>query len=236
LSDPGTPDWLSEIILIIQERQEDVIGSPDDTPSLEEGHAVVDANPDDPWAHLILVDAMLAAGAYQDVEAELQRTLELANNDPEVYYAAADILSYYNVNLYAVGLYVMGEHLSGEPMDDEYFGYMATAAYLGAVSPDAEEYLKNLDNEYGMHPLILDLALARYTLHNRDRMAARDQVHELYKAYPEAPEVALLDAEVNYLLGEEEVAIQQWKSLVKTDSTPPWVNLLAWDFLDKFDR
>jgi len=139
LKSDETPDWMIGFIneAIYDYRQAAV--TPEPSISIAEAQAVVDMRPDDPWAQLDLVEALLAAGEFDQVEAEMQRALEISGDDPAVYLRAGNILSKYNINLYAVGMHITAVNLPGDPSYGDVSGLIAEAMYLvqHGVNPSA---------------------------------------------------------------------------------------------------
>ncbi|MEA3350751.1 MAG: protein kinase, partial [Chloroflexota bacterium] len=196
----------------------------------------VNANPDDPWLRLKLVEAMLEAGEFEGVRLEIQRALELAGDDVAVYHQAAEILERYNLWLHAASVYVAGVKASGHPPATEIREKIAQAVYLGADAPDAINVLEESNIADTAAPLLMELARIRYTLHNEDREVAQDRMATLKEQNPDAPEVLLLEAEILYILGEEDAAMQQWNQLLVSEAAPVWVQDQATIFLDKFEQ
>jgi len=234
LKSDETPIWMKELIdeAIYTYQQRD--GKTDTSMSVAEAQAVVDMNPDDPWAQLDLVDALLAAGEFDQVEAELQRALEISGDDPAVYLRAGNLLSKHNVNLYAVDMYVSAAYLPGDPTYEEVSGLIAEAMYLSSAGADAIVYLETLEAD--LDPMMMDIARVRNTLHNDDREVAQFQLMELKENYPDVPEVMLLESEILSILGEDESASELWVALIEDDTVPFWVRRQARFLVNKFDH
>ncbi len=228
-SAPDTPGWVFGIVKALQTRAvEEDIGA---APSMEEAQRKVDANPDDPWAHLMMVEAMLAVRDYDGVEGEMQRVLEMAGEDPAVYFAAADLLRRYHIDLYAIDFYLAGIQASGGTASDHILEQLSAAVYAAASDPQAKEHFA----EVGIQGMMLDVGLARYAIYNDDPAVAEAQINNLMTTYAGAPEVDLVTGEFHALLGDPEKAGALLTALLERPELPDWVRVQATLILDELE-
>ncbi len=216
------PVWMEEFIreYVYIERQ---VATDTAKPMMseDEARALVEANPEDPWAYLELADVLMAAGKFDEIEAHMQAALEYSNNNPDVYIHAAEILTKHNIYLFSVDMYLAAINLPGGPSFDELSGQIAEAMYVSAVGSEAIPHLENMASD--LDPMMMEIARVRNTLHNDDREVARFQLTNLREQYQDSAEVLLLEAEILYIFGDVEEAISQWEMLMEDESTPFWV-------------
>ncbi len=225
-----TPEW---IIVVIEAQYANLVGAVDSQqPTSEELKIEVDASPEDPWLMLELVDALLREKKYALVEPQMQRVIELAGEDPNIYLQAADILAKHQLYIFAVRYYVTAIRLGGDQERDDVHERLAQALYLGSVNADAIQNIA--DSEDAIDPLMLEVARIRNLLHSGDRGKAAEKIVILKAEFPDAAEVLLLEAEILYINGEEEIALQQWQDLLEGKDSPEWVREQARIFLQKF--
>ncbi len=225
------PGWILDFVNVYLYREQSDFAITNKIDELRE--AVKDA-PDDPWLRLELVSALLSGEVFSDVEAELRKALELSGDDPAVYFRAGEILAENNLYIFAVGLYVDAVNLSGQPMSDEVGQQIAEWLYQGAVTENAIEAIESHADE--LDPLMLEVARIRYTLHHEDREVARYKLDTVKEQYPNAPELFLLEAEINYIIGDETLAFEQWKVISNDLEAPDWVREQARIFLEKLKQ
>ncbi|MBM3144431.1 MAG: hypothetical protein FJ010_05540 [Chloroflexi bacterium] len=232
LSSDDTPGWIRDFIIegIYAYRQGEITPAP--AMSVKEAQAAVALRPDDPWAQLDLVEALLAAKKYDQVETEIRRALDISGNDPAVYLRGGDILAKYGVYLYAVDLYVAVAQLSGDPNYENVSERIAEAMYLGSVEEEALTHLETLEGS--LDPMMMEIARIRNILHNQDREVAKYRLDVLKEQYPDSPEVVLLDAEITSIFGDDKTALELWNALVKDDGAPFWVHKQARLMINKF--
>ncbi len=206
----------------------------DDDDQIGRAKQLVEENPDDPFVQLSLVEALLAAGQYDQVQAAMQRAIEISGDSPAVYLRAGNILAKYGINLYAVNMYLTAASLPGDPTYEDVAGNIAEAVYLSSVGSDAIDHLSALEADLG--PMMMEIARIRHTLHNEDRDVAKFRLQQLREQYPDSPEVLLLEAEIISIFGDDEAAIAQWANLLEDESTPFWVRRQARIMINKFDQ
>ncbi len=199
---------------------------------LEELLAEVEANPDDPILRLRLIDALLDVEQWDQADEQVQFLLETAGDDPSMYFQLGEILEKREIWLYAARVYQAGVAVSGEPPTPEMRAKINGLVYLGAANPDAMSVLEEMNTD--LMPLVMEIARIRHTLHNQDREVALEKITQMKEQYPDSPEVLLLEAEIVYILGEDDRAIQQWRDLVADRDAPSWVHDQAKTFLEKF--
>ncbi len=199
---------------------------------LDELLAQVDANPDDNNLRIRLIDALLEVEQWEQAQEQITFVLEKAGEDPNVYFHLGEIFENRGVWLYAARLYQAGVTVSDEPPSPELESKIHGLVYLGAANPDAMPVLEEMEAD--LIPLIVEIARIRHTLHHQDREAAFEKITQVKEQYPHTPEVLLLEAEIFYILGEGEQAIQQWRDLVADQQAPPWVHDQAKTFLETF--
>ena len=233
LKSDETPAWIKDFIneAIYDFRQSAITP---EAMSIAEARAGAEANPNDPWAQLDLVEALLAAGEFDQVEAEMQKAMEISPEDPAVYLRAGNILTKYNINLYAVGMYLTAANLPGAPSYEEVSGQIAEAMYLSSVGADAITHLETLETD--LDPLMMEIARIRNTLHNGDKEVAKYKLQGLREQYGDAPEVLLLEAEIISIFGDDEAATEQWNALVEDEGAPFWVRRQARILIAKFGQ
>jgi len=229
-SAPDTPGWVFSIVKALQTRAvEEDIGA---APTMEEAQQAIDANPDDPWTHLMMAEAMLAARDYDGVENEMQRVLEMAGGDPAVYFAAADLLRRYHIDLYAIDFYLAGIQASGGTVSDHILEQLSASVYVAASDPEAKEHF----GETGIQGMMLDVGLARYAIYNDDPAVAEVQINNLMTTYAGAPEVDLVTGEFRALLGDPEKARSLLSALLERPELPEWVRVQATLILDELKQ
>ena len=235
LKSDEVPLWMEEFIreYVYVERQL-ATDTPKPLMSEDEARALVEANPEDPWAHLDLADALIAAGKYDEIEEQMQAAMQYSNDNPEVYMRAAEILTKHNIYLYAVDIYLAAINLPGGPSFEDVSGQIAEAMYVSAVGPEAIPHLENMAAD--LDPLMMEIARVRNTLHTEDREVARFQLANLREEYQDSSEVLLLEAEILYIFGDVEEAIGHWEMLVEDESTPFWVRKQARSFILKTNQ
>ena len=227
---PDTPGWVFDIVKVMRTRaEEENIAA---APSMEDAQQAVDANPDDPWAHLMMAEAMLDQRDYDGVESEMQRVLEMAADDPAVYFAAADLLRRYDIDLYAIDFYLAGIQASGGDVPDSILEQLSATIYAAASDPEAKDHFA----EIGVEGMMLDVALARYAIYNDDPAVTEAQINRLMTTYPGAPEVDLVAGEFHALLGDPEKARSLLDALQGRRDLPEWIRVRAALILDELNR
>ncbi len=236
LKSEGLPFWMNEFIeeYIYIPAQTQAAETDDSVMSVDEARAKVEANPEDPWAYLELADALMAAGKFDEIEAQIQAAMEYSDDDPDVYMRAAEILAKHNIYLYTVDMYLAATRLPGGPSFEDVDGLIAEAMYVSSVGSDAINHLSAMESD--LDPIMMEIAKIRNTLHIDDREVARFQLQNLREQYPDEPEVLLLEAEILYIFGDDEAAIKQWELLVEDESAPIWVRRQARIFLVKTNQ
>jgi thioredoxin-like negative regulator of GroEL len=229
LSQPGTPLWIKEYIKRINNPADG-----NSAEKIDDLQSALEDNPVDPWLRLELVDALLAAGRYAEVEEELRQALESGGEDPEVYDRAGDILAAHNLWAYAAAAYVNSALLRGDPMVGKTDEKIAQAVFLGATNPNAPDIY--VDIESHLDAVIAEVGRIRHTLHSDDVALAQRKLTPLKEAHPDSTEVALLEAEILYLAGQQDTALEQWNVLVEDESAPRWVRDQAKIFITRYDR
>jgi tRNA A-37 threonylcarbamoyl transferase component Bud32/tetratricopeptide (TPR) repeat protein len=199
---------------------------------LDELLAQVEANPEDTNLRIHLIDALLEVEQWEQAEEQITFLLEKAEEDPNVYFHLGEIFENRDIWLYAARLYQAGVTVGGTAPSPEMISKIHGLVYLGAANPDAMPVLEEMEAD--LIPLIVEIARIRHTLHHQEREAAFEKITQVKEQYPDSPEVLLLEAEIFYILGEGEQAIQQWRDLVADQQAPPWVHDQAKTFLETF--
>ncbi|MBT3389434.1 MAG: serine/threonine protein kinase [Chloroflexi bacterium] len=228
----NTPPW---ILNFIEKHFENILLSMND--SLESAEALtlaVEQSPDDPWLRLELVDALLRERQFALVEAQMLKVGELAGEDPEIYLHAAEILQGHERYLFAARYYILAIQMGGEAMRERVADRHTQMIYLGSVGVDALQTLRSFETE--IDALTFEVARIRNILHHDNAEVAAVKMVELKAQYPDAPEVLLLDAEILYLMGNEDAALQQWRDLINQKENPLWIREQARVFLQKFNQ
>jgi len=233
MSKDTTPFWIKEYIRsTVYSRS--AIDTRADLPSLEDAKIAVLQNPDDPWLRLDLVEAMLHEEAYDGIEPELAKALELANYNPDIFIQAGDIFMRHNIYGLAAAMYILSENHDTQTMSEETYQKLAKSLFLASGNKesirDVTEYEADID------PFLVEISRIRYALHFEDREQALTDVTALKESYPDAPEVLLLEAEILFNLGAEGTALEQLERLTKDDGIPDWVARQAEIFLKKFTQ
>ena len=234
LKSDDTPQWIvdliNEVIYTFRQAEE----TQESAMSVAEALTLRDADPENPWVQLDYVEALIAEGIFDQIEAEMQRALDLAGDDPAVYFRGGEILAQYNINLYAVDMFLGAANIAGDPNYEGAQDRINESVYLSSVGADAIEHLETLESE--LDPLGMEIARIRNTLHNDDQEVARYKYQILREEYPDIPELLLLEAEILSIFGDDQTAIEQWTALVEEESVPFWMRRQARIMLRKFDQ
>jgi len=234
LKSDDTPSWMVDLINEVIYSFKKESDTPEPSMSVAEALALRDADPENPWAQLDYVEALLVAGEFGQIEAEMQKALDLSGDDPAVYFHAGNLLAQNNINLFAVDMYVSAANLSGDPDYEGVFDRTNEALYLSSVGADAIVHLETLEAD--LDPLMMEIARIRNTLHNDDKEVARYKFQTLREESAETPELLLLESEIISIFGDDQTAIAQWTALVEDESAPFWVRRQARIMIQKFDQ
>ncbi len=177
--------------------------------------------PDDIQVHIDTLNALLEAEKFPEAEAEVDRILEIGGDDPNVYFATAQILCSYSNFLSAVPLFALSVSLYGESPPQELLDSFYMAVYFGAGELNALEALS--DPALGLPPEWIDLVQARHLLYHGDMGRAKDRIGQLLNDPPHLPEEHLLEAEMYIQLEDFDAAEGILMDLQEDENIPVWI-------------
>ncbi len=221
---PDLPDWVLAYAGMLWGRLGEDFG-------VSQDH--VENNPNDIWAHLDLLDSSLAVENYEETEAQYGYLMSFDGKDPEIYFAAGEILSKHGAWPYAVGLYNRALNLGYQP-NDTVVERVHMAAYFGSLFPDGLRVLAN--PETGLSGDLFQIAKARHELYEGDYTIAADAIRNLLERDPFFDEERMLEAERLIKVNEIGAAKQILTEIEQEETKPFWLREHAKKLLAKINQ
>ena len=198
----------------------------------------VEANPDDPYAHLALAQAYWEAGRVDEAAAAIEAVFELGSEDPDFYVQLGDY--FYDRELWfeAVETYLVAAGLNGNVVPSPVRPRLERAIYNAAIDDRVEDgTLLGRDSKIrGIEPTLLMVARSRRLFYGDQPQAAREQLLLVFEDQPDYAPGLLLEAELLIASGETEAGRTLLERLVAGDITPNWVSIQARAFLFQLDQ
>ncbi len=214
------PDWIRFYLEFLLEDANNQLG---------EAQARVEENPDDPWAHLELYDAYLILGMHDKANNAIQRALNLAGENHDIYNAAGDIAAMHGSWLQAAQLFSQSLKLSPEGGALEIADKLLQALYYGAAEEGAPEILDQMefsalgDRQRINRLFFKDTLIARYKLHYEDMEEAEKMIEEIVSVAPNFTLARLVEAEVKLLKGDLDTSRMILLELDGKPGVTPWM-------------
>jgi tetratricopeptide (TPR) repeat protein len=220
LNRTDTPDWMRFYIEILV----------DDARSMQdEAQVLVEQNPDDPQAYLVLYETNLALGMYDEAEKAVQQALNLAGDDPAISNEAGNIAVAYGLWLQAAYLYSYAAKISPDGISAETGDRIIEALYYGSAEEGAIEILSEIEislpgREDGItRRLLRDTLIARYKLYYEDFEEAEIIVEDIINQAPNFSLARLVQAEVHLFKGDHDESRRILQELEGKNNISPWM-------------
>jgi tetratricopeptide (TPR) repeat protein len=196
------------------------------TISIDEAQQRITAEPENPYAYLSLAVAYWDAGNSLDAEQAFNAALEHTENDSEFYIRVGDILMQRQLWLEAAKLYLGASRLENDPVPPELLDRTREAVYLAASDPKATELIGQLSGSRVSLDFVA-IIQARHALSQGQLARAKASVRRLNDKNVELAELKLLEAEIAFVEGDQDLAINTLEGLLKDPATSRWVRQVA---------
>ncbi len=208
---------------------------------LPEAQAKIEDDPQNPYAWLELSEAYSQAGHTEEARSALDRALEIAGDDPDFYYYAAEELGARAIWVEAAHVYLDGIlRFSPDGVPEDIKNGLSEAVYWGAEYPNAGEDIP-IPRIADVDLPLAQVAKARYEFYQGDPGEAERILEEvLMEINPGMPEAILLQAEMFSTWGDPGTAMDILFEMTGRDDIPDWIQeyieFLAEDSLIQLDE
>ena len=200
---------------------------------LEDLREWVEDAPDDPFAHVEYAIGLYQAQKMKLASEELNRALDLAGPNVDVYYHAG--YSMMENDVWGAAAFVFMRALQNVPPNateaQDFVDLLHESLYKAAVAPDMLKALP-YDEMMQIDEPMLRIAETRHTFYHGDAAEAWQMLDRQKKVMQEMAEIRLLEAEMNMREGKRERAAELYESLVDDEFIPFWIVEIATDKLE----
>jgi len=191
---------------------------------LAEAQAQVDENPDDPDAWLDLAWSQMSSGKTGEAEGALNQALELAGDDPGLYYDVAADLAGAGLWVESAHVYLLGlQRFEAGEISPDVVNDFHEAVYWAAEYPEAEGAIP-IQEIARVDPPMERVAKARYLFYFGDQAQAQQIVEQVMaEIKPGMSEAMYLQAEIFYDREDYPAAYPLFFELQAREDTPDWI-------------
>jgi serine/threonine protein kinase/uncharacterized protein HemY len=191
---------------------------------LDQAQAQVDESPDDPDAWLDLAWSQMSSGNIGEAEGALNQALELAGDDPGLYYDVAADLAEAGLWVEAAHVYLLGlQRFDAGEIPPDWVNDFHEAVYWAAEYPEAEGAIP-IQEIARVDPPMERVAKARYLFYFGDQGQAQQIVEQVMaEIKPGMPEAMYLQAEIYYNREDYPAAYGLFFELQAREDTPDWI-------------
>lgn len=203
---------------------------------LDKALAMVEENPEDPFARLELALIYLQLGEMEAAQAEYDKGADLAGTDPVYFVQAGDRLNDLGFWVESLEAYATAIDLGIEFDNPDFQRNFRETMYFVSITPEIEPHLFpedfGEDSPQSNYPPFY-VARARYTLYHGGAEDALEMIEEVQERFPEfnLPEADLVEADALIKLGRADEAREILQNLTGSP-VPPWVKEEARRLLD----
>lgn len=199
--------------------------------ALEAALEVVEAHPDDPYAHLELAGVYADLAREEEAIAAFTTAAELAGEDAEFFLVAGDMLAARQIWQPALEMYIEAVRLKQGQIAPGLGEKINQAAYYAAESADAGSVLFADTDRGDQQPSLvfpgIESARARYVLLHQSVEQAAEMIRGVLDRKPDFAEARLVHAEVLHHMDNDEEATAILEELAQDGKIPGWVQVQA---------
>ncbi len=194
----------------------------------------VKQNPQDPYAHLDLAVAYWDADQPRLAYEALTAATALAEEKEAFFLDAARVFEEREAWVATAGMYLRAvrTHPINEPYPPELKDHLNESVYKASVQPDMPVYVPFESITRVDEPLSL-AAQSRHAFYNVNQEEGIALLNQLKRLQPQYALAQLLDAEYNMRQGNNPKARLQLNDLLANLDTPPWLRVVAQDYLNQ---
>lgn len=183
--------------------------------------------PDDPYTHLDLAIAFWDRGQYTEAIAAIEKAIELADGDAEVFWQVTDITSKREMWLPTAVIYLELARAYPDELPEYFVDYFYQAVFMAAEDPEAEKGIP-IPAIAEVDEIIEKVVKARFQLYSGNPDEAQATIDEvLNEIKPGMPEAILVQAEINFWQGDIQRAREILSELEERDHLPDWI----WEYI-----
>lgn len=182
--------------------------------------------PEDPLAYADLAAALWSAGQPAEAHQAMDRAIALVELEPGALLKLADHLTERRAWLAAATLYAQALRRPRLQLDQAQTDNAYQAFYMAAAYPDAQDLIHRLP-ENRVNADLRALFIARADLYNNPEREPQQILFDLRGRHPALAEISLLEAEVFYVDGRLDDALQALNRQASAAGAPSWAVLTA---------
>ncbi|MBU1660971.1 MAG: protein kinase [Chloroflexi bacterium] len=190
---------------------------------LEDAKQEATDHPDDPYALLNLAAVYWDGGQKAEAEAALEKALELADGDVDIFLQVADMMSEREMWLPAAKTYLELAHTVPNELPEDFTDRFYQAVFMAAEDPEAEKGIP-IPAIAEVDEIIEKVVKARFQLYRGNSDEAQATINDvLAEIKPGMPEALLVQAEIFFWRDDIQKARRTLSELEGRTEIPDWM-------------